>query len=280
MTRNIWIGIVVVVILVAGGWWYINKPSALPDATQFPILQDDTTGTLVSPTTTVNKLSASPTSGEAPLSVLFTVQGASVDFPVLANLNFGDGDSERLAEIQPQITHTYISPGTYIARLQPLGGSDAYATVTINVSPGPNASSISIVTPIDGKSVARGGTLTISWNSRNVTADSKVKLNILNASGGFVEAVNDSDTSYLPATGNTVWHVPTTQNVCSKPVNDGCLEYVTKPFPTGRYYVHASLFPPNYCSTSGRIPTPCPPGSITGGRAPLTADSGIFTINP
>ena len=104
---------------------------------------------VVGGSTTSETFSASPTSGNAPLTVLFTINGRG-DY----QLDFGDGQPVRQTVCMEgawepcRISHTYISAGTYTARLiKPAGpcyappgaacmasmGPEVVGTVTITV---------------------------------------------------------------------------------------------------------------------------------------------------
>ncbi len=88
------------------------------------------------------KLSATPTSGPAPLSVTFSAAGSTG--PIVSfTLDFGDGSSPYSGtDITVSISHTYTNPGTYTAVLtvQDAAGRTATDSKTITVLSGTTAS--------------------------------------------------------------------------------------------------------------------------------------------
>lgn len=88
------------------------------------------------------KLTATPTSGPAPLSVTFSAAGSTG--PITSfTLDFGDGtDPYSGTDITVNIVHTYAIPGTYTAVLTVRSAQGAVATdsKTITVLPGTTAS--------------------------------------------------------------------------------------------------------------------------------------------
>lgn len=88
-----------------------------------------------------NRLDATPTSGNAPLTVTFTGTGSG-HFEGVMRLEFGDGQSDdSISTIRDfRRTHTYNAPGSYTAELKSgaFGGQrpsvlTAVASVTITV---------------------------------------------------------------------------------------------------------------------------------------------------
>jgi len=114
--------------------------------------------------------SASPTSGNAPLTVLLSTHNLpadpAVDDGVTISINFGDGTQMALDKFKdnPQVTHTYAS-GTYIATLVRSSNPcvkivncnlfgppvETLGTVTITVSGSGNTSANFSATPTYGK---------------------------------------------------------------------------------------------------------------------------------
>ncbi len=123
-------------------------------------------------------LTASPTSGQAPLAVTFTATW--LDVTKTYNITYGDGNVS--APLSPQcalnnttsqqtgcfvqITHTYASAGSYTATV---AGYTAHVTVTAA------AATSSKVPPtcqiiVNPTSISVGGSVTVSWTSTNATA--------------------------------------------------------------------------------------------------------------
>ena len=94
MHKYLLIGIVAI-LLIAGGWWYFNRSS-----------------------TSAGIVSATPTTGAAPLAVNFTVNAtdSSKASGIYYTIVFGDDKAagfERTSN--PTLSHTYASPGRYQA---------------------------------------------------------------------------------------------------------------------------------------------------------------------
>ena len=88
------------------------------------------------------KLSATPTSGPAPLSVTFSAAG-STGAIVSFTLDFGDGSTPYSGtDLTLNISHTYNNPGTYTATLtvSDAQGRTATDSKTITVLPGTSCS--------------------------------------------------------------------------------------------------------------------------------------------
>lgn len=131
-------------------------------------------------------LSATPTSGSAPLTVTFS------NLPITAaeeNLNFGDGKatSNGATGNWPSggIVHTYTNPGTYTATLvgEMSQGQMGSATITVtgsstsqsSVAPTctltPSGYTLSPYTVVPGQIyVKMGSNVTLTWTSQNATS--------------------------------------------------------------------------------------------------------------
>jgi glucose/arabinose dehydrogenase len=112
----------------------------------------------------VAALSASPTSGNPPLTVTFDGSGSSdPDGDSLSYLfDFGDGTTTK--QTTPVVNHTYTAPGTFVAALKVddgrSGGVSAPVTRTIQV--GNSAPTPTITSPAAGATFAVGQTYTLT----------------------------------------------------------------------------------------------------------------------
>src|SRR3989338_10789322 len=156
--------------------------------------------------------SASPTSGAAPLQVVFNARSAPGVSVSSYSVDFGDGVSEPMFNNTPQpytsttdldyssrapvtsmgAIHTYTSNGTYTAKLiyqpptpqcpagmycaQAFPPAQIVGTVTTTVGGSTSGTSIDVSSPVSGQNVSQGDTLGISWTSQNAPAGSAVAL--------------------------------------------------------------------------------------------------------
>jgi hypothetical protein len=120
---------------------------------------------------TQSTLTATPSSGPAPLTVTF-----SGNSPGGYSLDYGDGslgpnvtcDFATCGTQTINATHTYASAGTFTAVLHPKAGGSASASAQVTVSGGAGNPSIAITAPTSATSVANGGTLHVAWSGANV----------------------------------------------------------------------------------------------------------------
>jgi len=88
-------------------------------------------------------LSASPTTGDAPLAVTFTRSASDPDGdPLRCTLDFGDG-SAPTGGCNGSLRHTYQNPGTYTAKFtaDDAHGHAVTKTITVTVDPGQDGTS-------------------------------------------------------------------------------------------------------------------------------------------
>ena len=173
-----------------GDHWYLAKnsasvcaePSPTPTLTPTPTITSTPTPT-VTPTPKPDDdkprcvgLSASPTEGNAPLTVRFTGSGFDKNGPILEyEFDFGDASGN-----QPQVwrqkeseaAHKYEYPGTYIASLKVKdqggtwrdGNDDCKVTITVKSTPKVLSTSIADELPSAGVSVlALAGILPLGY---------------------------------------------------------------------------------------------------------------------
>ncbi len=118
---------------------------------------------------TVGSVTATPTSGYAPLTVSLTASASDPDGTIVSiTWTFGDGTSGSGASV----SHTYTATGTFTATAKATDDKGAFATksVTITVTPPPDTTPPSkplILSVVDAKS---GGTLILTWK-KNPEAD-------------------------------------------------------------------------------------------------------------
>jgi glucose/arabinose dehydrogenase len=100
--------------------------------------------------------SATPTEGEAPLTVQFEGSGSAdpEDDLLTYDWDFGDG-SPHSSEADP--VHTYTDAGSYTARLTVDDGHDRNPNATVNIEVGGNAPpTVGITAPVDGATYRAG----------------------------------------------------------------------------------------------------------------------------
>ena len=234
--------------------------------------------------------SASPTSGSAPLAVVFSsnVGGGITPYRVDYTIDYGDGVREAAANcyapsdycISPgKNTHTYTNTGTYTATLtmtkynncQATGDSVCAAwvsstgtlgTVTITVGGQTSSASLNISSPNAGQSYAIGQNMTISWNSTNAPAGSEARLYLLNSKGQYVSngiGSGQSSASYQ-------WTVP------SMVINTD----IGMSLQPGSYRIEARLIPSDSCVVM-HPGGGCRPGTTQRDPYAVTS-SGMFSI--
>jgi PKD repeat protein len=149
-------------------------------ATSSETIRITATSTEPTPVVTTNSLSATPTSGVAPLKVTFSAMG------IIANMDFGDGTTgeivngciEAVTSCLSKSVHTYSSAGTYTAKMSAVNSTTILSTVTVKVTPSAlDKISITLGAGVgNAKSkngsldVLKGSTVNISWNAKNATA--------------------------------------------------------------------------------------------------------------
>ena len=105
--------------------------------------------------------SATPTSGQAPLTVSFSSAGSSDPDgdAITYSWNFGDGTSSTAANP----TKTYTTNGTYNVTLTARDPSGATGTASVQVGVGNTAPAITITSPPDGSLFSYGDTVPFSF---------------------------------------------------------------------------------------------------------------------
>ncbi len=119
----------------------------LPSQSGTPCLSANCTVVAVSPVTVTGGvaqsaiLSGSPTTGLAPLGVIFGVNAGNTSYPGGVMLDFGDGDTEIVCNpgqicAAKTITHRFESSGSFEVKLIAIGvnGNSVLRTTTVNVS--------------------------------------------------------------------------------------------------------------------------------------------------
>ncbi len=235
--------------------------------------------------------SASPTSGSAPLAVVFSsnVGGGITPYRVDYTIDYGDGVREAAANcyapsdycISPgKNTHTYTNTGTYTATLtmtkynncQATGDSVCAAwvsstgtlgTVTITVGGSSGTPTISLSAPSAGTSIAIGNGLNISWASQSAPADSEVRLALLNTKGQYV---SNGIADKLSSSGAYQWTVP------SFVINTD----IGMALQPGTYQIKALLLPKDACVVM-HPGGGCRPGTTQRDPYAVTS-SGMFSI--
>lgn len=127
-------------------------------------------------------LTASPTSGTAPLSVTFAVPDTCAQGLASENvrrIDFGDGKTESVSECAAQsVTHSYQSAGSYTASLQSAGYGPAPLTwatqssVTVTVSGAVSSTpKLQLSQPSGGEEFSSGSTMTVRWSTSGLPND-------------------------------------------------------------------------------------------------------------
>lgn len=245
-----------------------------------------------------------PTSGPVPLSVTvqatFTTLACSVASTTYRTyrLNYGDGEFQDVyykvrgvidPECGRQVTrpgsHTYRAAGSYTIKLEEIG-PDVYDNATVlnsffvaYVTAGGSGSGSTlppgIQVRLDGNptEIARGNTLSISWNAVNVPTNSAVRLELHRESDG--SPVGEAGiVNELPVNGSYAWQVPpyVTNGVCQSGTGMLCGNHITE---NSRYRVRAFLYEPRGACWGSNS---CYGGNLASSRAIGNTES--FTILP
>ncbi|MHB1087119.1 MAG: hypothetical protein ACYCZ0_05220 [Minisyncoccota bacterium] len=171
MNKYLVVGMVAILV-IAGAWWYLNQSHTLANSTtDVPstqqiaetVTKQQNANTSQVPSSS-GTLSASPSSGTAPLIVTFSIQpsagGQSIDFgdgsnpcsPLTPGFTSDEGGCN--APAYPQtFTHTYETAGTYKVTASRHLPSTTLGTATITVTaPNQHSSGTSFSHPTDGYS--------------------------------------------------------------------------------------------------------------------------------
>jgi glucose/arabinose dehydrogenase len=112
-------------------------------------------------------VSASPTSGSAPLTVQFSSAGSSdpEDEPLSYTWDFGDGSP---TSSLPHPTHTYSATGTYLARLTVEDARGATSSAVVAITVGNHAPTATIHSPSPSTLFRVGEVITLSGSATDV----------------------------------------------------------------------------------------------------------------
>lgn len=158
---------------------------------------------------------ASPTSGQAPLTVSFSTFLRDMK---TYEIDYGDGsalenltDSQAYPPYKKLRSHTYMNSGTYTAKLMatlpPLpcvgcvGRTDVVGTATITVNRGGDKTPlVTIVSPNGGESLKQGSPYRIRWTSTNL-GSLNVELALINTEGYTAQYI----VTDIPNNGSYKW---------------------------------------------------------------------------
>ena len=154
-------------------------------------------------------ISASATSGLAPISISLTADASDSDGSIATYLwDFGDGQTSTLATT----SHVYQTAGAFIARVSVTDnlGATATASVTINVTAPTLA--VRVLYPNGGEAFVFNTTCNVSWL---VTGGTAVRQDIyISLNGGATWSVLASGLSGTE--NNFSWHVPKTATATAR----------------------------------------------------------------
>jgi PKD repeat protein len=143
---------------------------------------------------------ASPTSGYAPLAVLFDASGSNDPDGSIASYSwaFGDGGTSNVASPP----HTYQNPGNYTAVLTVTDNQGATGTASVAISAGTDPNIINAPTNLTGK--GSKGTATLSWRDHST-----------NESGFYIERAPSGSSNFVRV-GTTAANVTSFKNTASR----------------------------------------------------------------
>lgn len=201
-------------------------------------------------------------------------------------LEWGDGYTDTVAylgcsglSVTVPLTHTYMTPGTYTARLMRSGTVQTQTSVYVGTNTTTSGYISGVV--VNQSSVQRGGTLTTSWVVSGAPSNSSVGLELVDATSGASYgyiALNQSATN-----GTYTWTVPayTTATIADTPYVQGSSQIDGK-----NVYVRARLYTPSnacfgYCPSTSQ-PTfisSANSGTVTIGNGFTSSVNSTFTVS-
>ncbi len=229
-----------------------------------------------------NVFSASPPSGTSPLSVTFStnIQSPTSYAGGEYKIDYGDSSVEIIAGCSLASVcsldsgthrHAYTASGVYTARLLffdrttctssfvgCISGQQTVASLTITVDGSTNipaaTTTTTTTTTVSTSSVAhlsvsftpatvaRGQTIAISWESTNIPAGSKIRLEVWPLAATVTEGNNDKGIGgVLAASGSYTWTLPSANAGCT--ADSGNISCIS----SGQYKIVAKLYSGNEC---------------------------------
>jgi len=245
---------------------YIQYLAVMPYADPKPSVASTTMWQSIPGDPPTCSLNANPTSGEAPLTVTFSISASDPDGSITSwSLDVdNDGNAEYSGSGVPPATqeHTYNEAGTYVANLTVTDndGYSSYDTVTIIVTQQNEPPAVTIVSPSEGDVVS--GIVTIEGTASD--ADGTVEL---------VEVKID-DGNWQQATGTSSWSYSWDTTLYS----NGEHTIYARAFDGTDYSNIASV---NVTVNNGNSPPTCSLNADpTSGEAPLTVTFSITASDP
>jgi hypothetical protein len=142
------------------------------------------------------------------------------------------------------------------------------ATTTLTVGTTANTNAVTVSGDADGKTIARGGTMRISWNSISPPAGSAMGLWLVRRDTGAVVAVIKGG---LAQNGIYNWTLPSTLGTCNAEASNVCSSDLKSGV---SYSIQAALYTPSNAYIGDNV-APTNPISPTYGSVGM---GGVFTI--
>lgn len=238
---------------------------------------------------TQGSLNATPSSGQAPLTVYFNASLVNTGSYVI---EFGDGQTSGSLQatclssqsypsysgyVSPgyncnvSTNHAYTSQGTYTATLTPYSAClysnprcmiavQNLAQTTVYVSGGQTQSGLTVTSPIAGQTYTRGSQMPISWSglTRQTFAyePQASVIDLYTSAGGKVGTIAIQS----GLSGSTTWSVPTPNTICTMQYPNGLCGQTLQ----GQYYI--------------KVTAVVGTGFESNLNVIGTAQSGVFTI--
>jgi peptidoglycan hydrolase-like protein with peptidoglycan-binding domain len=222
---------------------------------------------------TNGNLSASPSSGDAPLLVQFSGSVRSSGYSVVfgdgtqsGDINCVDGGCTGVGPTDVNVTHTYNSAGTYIAKLRAHGMNSAaqcagvdcnvVGTATVTVAGGGTNGGVSITNlSVSGTPYSVGGTIPVTWTTSGITGDVGMFVQLVGQTG-IMKSVR------VAPTANSV--SIDTSTFCNGGFSDAIdadCQMIRSAVASGKniFYITAGLFTPSqacfgYCAPGSASP--------------------------
>jgi PKD repeat protein/glucose/arabinose dehydrogenase len=155
-------------------------------------------------------ITATPTSGPAPLTVAFTSTASDPDPGDSIRYEWDFDSNGTVDSIDPNPTHTYTATGQYVAKLTVFDSSGKYAGANTTITVGNTAPTVNVTVPVEGGTFAFGENIpfsvTVTDDSPVNCANVQVTFVLGHDTHGHAEATTSGCSGVLPTDAGDVSH--------------------------------------------------------------------------